>query len=801
MFRNYLIISFRNVLRHKGYSFINIAGLAIGMAICILIMLWVIKELSYDRYHANADHIYRLCMDANIGGNQIQAPISNSPAASAMIQDFPEVIDAVRIQPQDKVLVELGSKRFYEENVAYADNSIFNVFSFPMISGDPKTALATAYSIVLTRSMAEKYFGDEDPIGKTLRLNGEHDFTITGIVQDVPINSHFTFDMLCSFQTLYQENGEYLEQWLEFSYATYLLLPENSDYQALEQKFPAFIDRYMGKELTSLGSTIDFFLQPLTDIHLYSNMNLESSGNGDIANIYLFSGIALFVLLIACFNFINLSTARSSMRAKEVGVRKTFGAPKGKLIQQFLGESLIYSFLSLILAVILLEIFVPLFNSITQDRLTVNYFHPPWLIPGLAALALIVGLVAGIYPAFFLSSFKPIRVFKGNLRLGAANVRFRSVLVVSQFAISIALIIGTFTIYDQLLYMRHKKLGFAKDQVLVITEVNDAPGQALHTLKYELAKITGVVSVSETNRIPGEDIRKSVFVPEGYSEDQAQMMDHTYADPDYIPTLGIEMAAGRNFSADLATDTSESVIINETAARKFGWDNPVGKIIKTPNLTENGLEWIPKTVIGVVKDFHITSLHLKIEPIIIRYLTTNPELICVKVSGDDITHTINLMKKKWDEIYPSRPMDYFFLDESFDRMYRSDERLGKIALSFAVLAIFVGCLGLFGMSSFTAERRTKEIGIRKTLGASVGGIVGLLSREFMVLVIIANALAWPIGYYAMHKWLQDFAYHINLSVVPFVFAGLLALLIALATVCFQAIKAALANPANALKYE
>jgi putative ABC transport system permease protein len=801
MSKNSLVTALRNLTKYKVFSTINIMGLAVGMSICILIMLWVIKELSYDRYHANADHIYRLCMDANIGGNQIQAPISNSPTASAMIQDFPEVIDAVRIQTQDKVLVELGSKRFYEENVAYADNSIFNVFSFPMIGGDPKTALATAFSIVLTRSMAEKYFGDEDPIGKTLRLNGEHDYTVTGIVQDVPVNSHFIFDMLCSFETLYQEDREHLEQWLEFSYATYLLLAENSDYHALEQKFPAFIDRHMGKELTSIGSTIDYFLQPLTDIHLYSQMNLASSDDGDIENVYLFSCIALFVLLIACFNFINLSTARSSMRAKEVGVRKTFGAVKGKLIQQFLGESIIYSFLSLILAVILLEIFIPVFNSITQDRLTVDYFHPPWLIPGLAALALIVGLVAGIYPAFFLSSFKPIRVFKGNLRLGAANVRFRSALVVSQFAISIALIIGTFTIYDQLLYMRHKKLGFIQDQVLVITEVNDAPGQALHTLKHELAKITGVVSVSETNRIPGEDIRKSVFVPEGYSEDQAQMMDQIYADPDYIPTLGIEMAAGRNFSADLAMDTSESVIINETAARKFGWDNPVGKLIKTPNITENGLEWIPKTVIGMVKDFHNTSLHLKIEPLAIRYLTSNPDLICVKVSGDDITHTINLITKKWDEIYPNRPMDYFFLDESFDRMYRSDERLGNIALSFAVLAIFVGCLGLFGMSSFTAERRTKEIGIRKTLGASAIGIVGLLSREFLVLVTVANVLAWPIGYYAMYKWLQSFAYHANLSAIPFMFAGLLALLIALVTVCFQSIKAALANPVDSLRYE
>ncbi len=800
MLRNYLKIAFRNILRHKTYSFINVAGLAIGMACCILILLWVNHELSYDKFHENANRIYRLCLDTNIGGSELQAPVSCAPAPLVMVQEFPEVEDAVRVQPLGKVLVETGSKKFYEEYIFYSDNSVFNVFSFPLLQGDPQSALVTAYSIVLTETMAAKYFGDENPIGKTLTINNENEFTITGIMQDVPYNSHLNFNMLCSFETLYAENREYLEIWLEFSYWSYLLLAENTNILALEQKFPELIDQNMGDELGKIGGTLDFFLQPLTDIYLYSKMDYEISTLGDITNVYLFAGIALFVLLIACFNFINLSTARSAIRAREVGIRKTFGAVRGKLIAQFLGESIIYSLLSLIIAVILLEMFVPVFNSMTEGKLDVNLFQTPWLIPGLLGLAVLVGLIAGSYPAFFLSSFKPVKVFKGNLKLGAANSRFRSILVVSQFVISIVLIIGTITIYQQLRYMKTKKLGFNKEQVLVIPTVSDVEDQSKSALKHELASVNGVVNVALTSFIPGEFTSKSVFIPEDFSEDQTQMIAHFYADENFLPVLGVEMHAGRNFSLEFATDTAEAIIINQTAVRKFGWDDPVGKTIKTPDIENGEIIWKPNTVIGVVKDFHLTSLHKEIEPLIIRNIC-DASMMCLRVSTDQIQHTLDLLQGKWNDIFPQQPFDYYFLDESYDNLYRAEQRLGDIALSFCLLAIFVGCLGLFGLSAFTAEQRTKEIGIRKVLGASVSGMVLMLSKEFTKWVVIANVIAFPIAYFVMRHWLENFAYRIDVGWTTFALAAILALIIAVITVSFQAVKAAVANPINSLRYE
>ena len=800
MFRNYLKIAFRNILRHKTYSFINVAGLAIGMACCILILLWVNHELSYDKFHENADRIYRLCIDANIGGNELQAPVSCAPAAPTMIREYPEVVNAVRVLPYFRGLVEAGIQKFYQDNIYYVDNEIFQVFSLPLVLGNPESALTTANSLVLSQTLATRFFGDQNPIGEILKIDGENEFTITGVMQDVPSNSHLNFEILCSMETFIEENREYMHMWFEFSCWSYLLLTENADLYVLEQKFPPLIEKNMGNELKQMGGAMDFFLQPLTDIHLFSHMEYEISTNGDIANIYLFTGIALFVLLIACFNFINLSTARSATRAREVGVRKTFGAVRGKLIGQFLGESIIYSLLSLIFAVILVEMFVPVLNSFTESKLDINLFQTPWLIPGLLGLAIVVGLIAGGYPAFFLSSFRPVKVFKGNLKLGAANSRFRSILVVSQFIISIVLIIGTLTIYEQLQYMKNKKLGFNKEQVLVIPNISTAGDQSRISLRNELAAVPGVVNATLTNFVPGELISTSVFIPEGYSEDQTQMINHFYADENYLSTLGVEIAAGRNFSNKFATDTSDAIIINQTAASKFGWDDPIGKTIQVPDLENGKLIWIPKTVIGVVKDFHVTSLHKKIEPLFIRNLCDASKM-CVRVSTDKIQHTLELLGSKWDNIFPQQPFDYNFLDESYDNLYRAEQRLGDIALSFCLLAIFVGCLGLFGLSAFTAEQRTKEIGIRKVLGASVSGMVLMLSKEFTKWVIIANIIAFPVAYFVMHRWLENFAYRINVSWTTFVMAAILALVIAVITVSFQAIKAAVTNPINSLRYE
>ncbi|KPL06726.1 hypothetical protein AMJ86_07405, partial [bacterium SM23_57] len=694
MFRNYIKTALRHIVRHKGYSFINIAGLAIGIACCILILLWVQHELSFDRYHENAPSIYRLAMYAKIGGNELRAPVSNAPSSPAMIEEFPEVVNSVRLQPNYDILVQMEDQRFFEDAVIFADNSIFDVFTFPMINGNPESALISPYTVVITETIAKKYFGSENPIGKTIKLNEENDYTITGVVKDVPKNSHFTFNILCSFETLYAENREYMESWLEFSYVTYLLLPENCNYHELEQKFPPFVEKYMGVDLNSIGSTIDYFLQPLTDIHLHSHMQYEFTTNGDIANIYLFSGIAVIILLIACVNFINLSTARSATRAREVGVRKTFGAGRRKLIMQFLGESLFYSVIALILVAILLEILLPVYNSFTESQLSLNLIQSPGLIVVFIGIALFVGVTAGLYPALFLSSFKPVRVFKGNLKLGAASSRFRSILVVAQFMISIALIIGTITIYHQIQFMKNKRLGFNKEQVVVITGIEGNEAQSIDFVKSEFAGLTGVLSVGSANYVPGENLNISIFLPEGFANDESQMMGHMYVDPGFFTTLGIEPVDGRPFSADFPSDTSESLIINETAARKLGWDHPVGKIINVPTQVEGEIGWEPKNVIGVVRDFHLLSLHHKIEPLVMRYLTFNPDEIVVKIATGNVSHTVGLLKSKWNEIFPERPIDYYFLDESFNKLYRTEEKLGTITFYFSFLAIFVGCLGL-----------------------------------------------------------------------------------------------------------
>ena len=800
MYRNYLKIALRNIIRHKGYSIIHVVGLAIGMTCCILILLWVQDELSYDRYHENADRIHRLCLDANIG-TQLRAPVTMAPAAPAMIKDFPEVVNAARIVRPERVSVEYQDRTFQEEDVGYADNSVFGIFTFPFISGDPQTALTTPYSVVITEEMARKYFGDQEPVGKMLRLDDEADFTVTGVVKNVPGNSHFNFNMLRSLETLYREDPELMEAWVTARFYTYLLLSEDCDIAQLEEKFASFVDRHMGNILSAIGGTVKLFLQPLTRIHLYSDFGGDLSANGDITYVYLFSGIALFVLLIACFNFVNLATARSASRAREVGMRKTLGASRGKLVAQFLGESLIFSFISIALACILLEMALPLFNPVAQRELSLNYFQMPWLIPGLLGLALVVGLLAGCYPAFFLSSFKPVRVLKGTWSAGASGSGFRRVLVVAQFVISIALIIGTITVYNQIDFMKNKKLGFDKEHVLVIPGMNRAVRQSYPSIRDELTNIPGVRAVGGASLVPGRGVTKSIFFPEGFSESQPQTMDYLLVDPEYIPAMGMEMAAGRNFSAHLASDSSESAIINQTAARRFGWDNPIGKTFRLPRLPGDEEEPSIVTVIGVVKDFHVTSLHQKIEPLIIFYDVSSVTNISVRIAPENITHTMDLLKREWNKINPQRPFDYFFMDESFDSQYRAEERLGTITLYFSLLAIFIGCLGLFGMSSYTVEQRTREIGVRKVLGATIAGIVLLLSKEFARWVAVANIIAWPAAYLLADRWLEDFAYRIGISWTTFVLAGFLALSIALIAVSFQAVKAALANPVDTLRYE
>jgi len=800
MFNNYLKIAFRNVKKHKAYAFINIAGLAIGMACCILIISFIATELSFDQFHENKDNIYRLGIDASLGGNQFRMPISTAPAAPALIQDYPEVLDAVRISPMGNVSIKDKDLEFFEENIALVDNSFFNVFTFQMIKGDPRTALETAYSMVMTEDAAKKYFGDEEPIGKILKVDNRNDYTVTGVVKNPPKNSHFIFDILCSFESLYAQRGEAMEVWLSFSYYTYILLQENVDPKELENKFPALVETHMGPMLKAIGGRIEFFLQPLTQIHLHSHMENEMSANSDIAYIYIFAAIALFILIIACINFMNLSTARSALRAREVGIRKVIGAERKELIWQFLGESLIYSLFSMLVAIGLAHLVLPLFSSLSGRDLSIDYFGMPWLIPSLIGMILFVGLAAGSYPALFLSSFQPVKVLKGRLKAGAANSRFRSIMVVGQFVISIGLIISTGVVLNQLRYMKNKNLGFDKENILVVRTSDGPARESIESIKQEFKKIPGVLNAGLASQVPGSEANISPFVPEGFSTTEAQLMKGIDIDQDFIPTMGIGVIQGRNFSSEFGTDASDAILINESAARKFGWADPIGKKIEDFS-GENIEDRTASTVVGVIKDIHMSSLHSLIMPLYVNNESDDWDNIVVRISPNNVGGTIDNLRAKWGELYPNQSFDYSFLDDSLATMYESEGRLSQIFSSFTLFAIFIACLGLFGMASFTAEQRTKEIGIRKVMGASVSGIVVLLAKNFLKLVLIANIIAWPIAYLAMKEWTKGFSYQARIGVEMFLITAVLAAVIAILTVSFQSIKAALSHPINAIKYE
>ena len=798
MFRNYLRVTLNNLKKHKSFSLINILGLAIGLACVILITSYVFHELSYDKYHEKADRIYRLRSDLKISGEHLDIPKTSPPMAQYLVENYPEVLNAVRFIPISRMPVRYQNRLFSEDHIFFADNSVFDIFTFPFSAGDSETALKTANSAVLTEALAEKYFGSDDPIGKVLNINNEYDFTITGVLKNIPKNSHFVFDMLCSFETLAQTESGQMRNWLSINYYTYILLQDGSDFKLLEQKLPEMIEKNVGGLLKAIKGEMAVYLQPLTSIHLHSNLMQELSGNSSIVYIYIFVAIAVFILAIACINFMNLSTARSANRAKEVGLRKVMGANRSAIINQFLGESIFFCLISLVLALVLVELSLPFFKSLSGIDLNIGYLEHSWIIPVLIGLAVMTGVIAGVYPAFFLSSFHPVWVIKGIFKAGAGSIRFRSVLVVFQFFISVFLIIVTIGIFNQLHFMKNKRLGFNKEQIIVISISDESTLDSLQPLKEELKKNDSILSVSASSHIPGQTTYVNPFIPEGFSLQDMQYMGELYVDQDFLQTLGIELAEGRNFSPDLQTDTQNSVIINETAAYKFGWKDPIGKTIGDVSASGTIKE---KTVIGVVKDFHIESLHKKVIPLYIGYTTHALNVLAVRIKPERISETISFIEKKMDQFDPNRPFDYSFLDDSFDSQYRSEEQLSRVFSYFTILAIFIACLGLLGLASYAAEQKTKEIGIRKVLGASVPDIMILLSTQFAKWILIANFLAWPIAYYSLYKWLQGFAYRINITFAAFILSALISFGIALFTILYQTTRAAAADPIRSLRYE
>ena len=812
---NYFKIAFRNIRRHKAYSAINIVGLAVGMACTILILIWVQYELSFDRYHEKADRIYRLASNWDWGQWQGRYATSNHAVGPTVQNDYPEVLSACRFRPiWSGAVTQYNHKKFREEGLFYADSTVFDVFTFPMIYGDPGSALTTSHSVVITEEISQKYFGRQNPIGKTLSMyfqdwdvfgnsyvasNAELEATVTGVIKNVPRNSHFTFNMLLSFETLYHYNRKQKGRWWgDITNYTYLLLSESSSPQKLEKKIPALVDKHIGQDIKAASGRLEYFLEPLDRIHLYSSVKWDLARSGNIAYVYTFSAIALFILIIACINFMNLTTARSAIRAREVGIRKAVGANRGNIINQFFGESFLFGSISLLIALGLVEILLPFFGSLSGNEFTLNNVKAWQLFPLLLGVLLFVGFIAGCYPALFLSAFQPVKIFTGHLKAGAVNSRLRSILVVTQFTISIALIAGTIVIFYQLNYMRQKYLGFNKGHMVVLRILDNTVRQSINTIKEELLNHSGIAGITVSSIPPGFGARRNVFLPEGFSLSQAQMMQAISIDSDFIPTVGLQMVAGRNFSSEISTDRNNSILINQAAARHFGWDDPIGKRIRELN------NWnTTKNVIGVVRDFHTESLHHKISPLLVEIEPSRFRFILIKIRPGRLPESLAFLKEKWKEIDSTETFDYWFLDdsESFAWQYRSEQRLSKLFSYFALLAVFIACMGLFGLASFMAEQRRKEIGIRKAMGADISSIILLLLKKFAKWILFANLIAWPIAYFGMSRWLQNFAYRINIGLSAFIFAGLLVLIIAVLTVSYQAVKAANANPIDALRYE
>ncbi len=791
MWKNYFKIASRNMAKHKGYTLINVAGLTIGIAVCFLIFLWVKDEVSYDRFHSNSENIYRVLWKARYGDNEWNIPVIPVPVGTTLEKDFPEVKHATQFVAGG-LTFKKDNDFIREQNILFVDNDFFNVFKINFISGNPETVLETEDAMVLTKKSAEKYFPNQNAVGQFIERNDGKTFRVTGVVEDFPAQSHFHFDFLAPIKTLsYVEERK--DGWGYATVYTYVALHPGSNAQELDRKFQAYVNENILEDDFLTGNNYSSFpLQPMLDIHLKSNLEAELEPNGNISYVYLFSIIAFIILLLACINFINLATARSLMRAREVGVRKVLGSQRYQLIRQFFAESLLYVLVAVIAAVVLARLVLPAFNDFAGKELRLDLLSSPVTVLVLAGLALLVTILAGSFPALFLSSFTPLQVLRGSVLKIDGRDWLRKSLVVTQFCISTGLIIGTLVVWRQLNFLQNERLGFDKEQVLVINRAN-ALGQNYNTFLDQVRALPQVKKAAAAQNLPGKGYDSSLFFPEQPANYKETSLSYTFVDNQFLDALGMELAAGRNFSPELASDSS-AFIINETAAKALGWDDPIGKQL-------NYGDFIKGPVIGVVKDFNFESLHHKIKPLVMMHTRWISSHIAIRLQAGEVNNTINSIQNLWKEFVPASPFDYTFLDENYRELYEKEQRMGQIFIVFSALAIFIACLGLLGLSAYIAAQRTKEIGIRKVLGASVTGIAAMLSKDFIKLVLIAAVIAFPLAWWGMSKWLEDFAYRTQISWWIFAIAGAAAVLIALITVSFQAIRAAVANPVDSLKTE
>ncbi|UCG27179.1 MAG: ABC transporter permease [Bacteroidales bacterium] len=808
MFVNFIKLALRHIIRQRSYIFINMTGLAIGLACSIFIALFVIHELSYDTFNEKKDQMYRMFLRGKIGATELEGAWTCTPLGPTMVTDLPEVLNMVRLDPWGETVIKYEDRSFVEDGFMLADSTFFEIFTIPLIQGDPDKVLTVPRTLVLTRSAVSKIFGTEDPIGKMLKVGTDTVlYSVVGVMEDVPELAHFEFNMLGSFITNRRANDGI---WLSNSYDTYVLLAEGTDTEALQGKIDDMVLKYVGpqveqmmginvEQFTESGNHYGYYLQPLLDIHLNHNIDHAHKPPSNKKYIYIFSLIAILILVIAGINYMNLATARSAGRAKEVGIRKVVGSTKRALITQFLFESLVLTLISLAIGIVIVEVLLTRFNNLIQIRLDLDYIT--WYtIPGLLVIGIIMGFLSGTYPSFFLASFRPAAVLSGTIQRGAKSGILRSILVVFQMTVSIVIIFGTIVVYRQIQFMLNKDLGFKQENLLVLSRVG-ALGNQQETFMDEVKKLSGVIDGSHSTAVPGHPNNNNGYGMEGQSAEQTYLMQTFWVDDDFINTYGMEVTEGRFFSEDFASDSS-ACLINQSAKNQFGIEDFSTTTFLRPSIAGDGT-FERLEVIGIFKDFHYQSLHDRVYPaiLIINDENTMWGYITFRLSPEKMDQTVGRIETLWKEFTDNDPMVYFFMYEDFKNQYQEDRRTGILSLVFSVLAIVIASLGLFGLASFTAEQRTKEIGIRKVNGASASTIVVLLSREVAILVGISTVIAWPIVYFVMRSWLQNFHFRIGLSPIEFIFSLAVVLLVAWLSVSYQAFKVSRTNPAEALRYE
>jgi len=793
MFKNLIKIAFRIMRKDFSYSLINILGLTIGITSSIFILLYILDELSYDNYHENGKNIYRVISHISEPDDEFTWVVAQVPFAPQVKEDYPEVLESIRFIPEGRTLFKYNDIKFYEEDVYYADSAVFGVFTYNLFKGNPVTALIEPNTIVLTETFAQRYFGNEDPMGQSIETAGGESYKITGIMKNVPRNSHFRFDALISRRTLPED---YARSWGNFGVYTYILLQDGTDAIAFQEKIQEMYDKFMAEIFERMGIKIEYILQPIADIHLHSVGEGESEQTGNVTYLYIFGIIGVFILVIASINYMNLATARSSRRAREVGLRKVVGSNRGLLISQFLTESTVLSVVSLIFSIILVFLLLPRFNLTSGKFIQPNFMANPLVLISFLGIVIFVGIFGGSYPAFYLSRFNPAIIIKGTIGSGYSRFSLRKVLVVIQFAISLFLIISTWGVYDQLNYLKKKDVGFDKENIVRIVLNTRSLIRQSTVLKQALRTIPNVQSVGGTSTPVGEGSGKIIMLmetPEGMLE---RGINLGTCDHDFIETLGITILEGRDFSEDIPADTTAGVIINETLAKRMNWADPIGKKVQT------GRDSTATTyrVVGLIKDYHQTGLYNEIESYMMFYRLDN-YLVYAKLGDEDIHGTIRLMADKWNKIFTDQPFEYTFLEDDFNNQFEADEKRGVIFSLFSILTICIACLGLFGLASFTVDQRTREVGIRKVLGAGEGNIIRLFSLEFLILICISIVLAFPAAFYFMRDWLQDFVFRTNPKPLIFILSGIIILVIAYATISFHTFRAGRTNPADAIRQE